>query len=206
MLISISVLNLTCVTFPTTAQCTGIAMGGCMCKLCICPYVCLLVFLSLCWSVFMSISLSFQNLTCVTFPTMAQCTGIAMGGCMWKFSFCLTVCVSINKSFSLKSDLRHLSDYCTVYWNRNGMMYLKIIFLSICLSVYLSIFSKSGLHFLSVFISLSVFLLDQIWLDNVVGKSCLQKKCLTPNNQTIISFSTRSYFFPELRTSLIIFF
>ena len=27
------VQNLSCVVFPTTAQCSGIAMGGCMCKI-----------------------------------------------------------------------------------------------------------------------------------------------------------------------------
>jgi hypothetical protein len=69
-----------------------------MCKLCVCPSVCLLVFLSfglsVCLLVFLSFglsvfmlnSLSVQNLTCVTFLTTAQCPGIAMGGSMFEFT------------------------------------------------------------------------------------------------------------------------
>jgi hypothetical protein len=44
------VQNLSCVTFPTTAQCSGIAMGGCMCKLILSIFLGGLIHFQLCYS------------------------------------------------------------------------------------------------------------------------------------------------------------
>ncbi len=107
--------------------------------------------------------------------------------------------ISLSKIW-LTSPFRLLHSVLESQWDDVFENYISV-FLSFLLPVYLSIciFVYLFKRYLSVFISLSVFPLDQIWLDNVLGKSCLQKKCLTLNNQTNLSFSKEIVFFPRIK-------
>ncbi len=129
-------------------------MGGCMCKLSFCLFVCLSfcltvcltvclpvcisVCLSPCWSVFLFkiwLASPFQQWLSV----LASQWEDACVSCVYVLlsvykSFCLFVCLSLCP----KSDLRHLSNYSPVYWHCNGRMHVYVVFLLVCMCVFLS--------------------------------------------------------------------
>jgi hypothetical protein len=107
-----------------------------MCELCfVCSSVCLTVYLSICLSV--------QNLTCATLPTTAQCTDITMGGCKCKLFVCLYVCLSFCLSVLNLTCISLPSTAQCRGIRMGGCMYkllvCLIVFLFICLSIFLPI-------------------------------------------------------------------